>query len=236
MFDYVVVGKGLFGAAAARHLSTSSARLAVIGPDEPADPSRHPGVFASHYDQGRLQRHMSRNLVWALLSHRAYREYADIAAQSGIEFYFPVDSVHLAPHRKDSLFVEAATETARRLGIRCTMIERGDQVMERFPMLRFPQDSHGYIEHAPAGYINPRDLIRAQLEIAARRGASIIREPVVQIRSRGDHVEVVTGAGQIVLARRALVTVGAYCNAFDLVPRKLALRVKSETIILARVS
>jgi methionyl-tRNA synthetase len=236
MFDYIVVGKGMFGAAAARRLSAVSANVAVIGPDEPTDPSRHTGVFASHYDQGRLQRHMSRNLVWAMLSHRAYREYTGIKAESGIQFYQPVDSVHLAPHRKDSVFVEAASETAERLGIACTMIPRGAEVMERFPMLRFPLDSHGYIEHFPAGYINPRDLIRAQLAIAAGRGATIVPDTVVQIRNQGDRVVVTTGAGTTYEARQVLITVGAYCNSFDLVERKLALRVKSETIILARIS
>lgn len=236
MFDYIVVGKGLFGAAAARHLSAVSTSLAVIGPDEPVDASRHTGVYASHYDQGRLQRHMSRNLIWAILSHRAYLEYADIEAQSGINFYQPGDSIHLAPRSKDSVFVEAAAETAERLGIPCTMIDSGGQVMERFPMLRFPEDSHGYIEHVPAGYINPRDLIRAQLAIASRRGATIVPDTVVQIRNRGDHVVVVTGTGTTYEARRVLLTAGAYCNSFDLLPRKLALRVKSETIILARVS
>ena len=48
MFDYLVVGKGLFGSAAIRHLSLMSDNVAIIGPDEPADPDAHTGVFASH--------------------------------------------------------------------------------------------------------------------------------------------------------------------------------------------
>jgi methionyl-tRNA synthetase len=235
MFEYAVVGKGLFGAAAARRLSADTPDLVVIGPDEPADPSTHTGVFASHYDQGRLQRHMSRNLVWAILSHRAFAEYADIEAQSGIPFYVPIDSVHLAPRQKDSVFVEAAAETARKLAIPCTMIERGQQVMDRFPMLSFPVDSHGYIEHVPAGYTNPRELIRAQLAISARRGATVIPQTAIAIHNRGSHVEVLTLEGQLIRARRVLLTAGAYCNSWDLVPRKLAMRVKSEIILLARI-
>jgi methionyl-tRNA synthetase len=236
MFEYAVIGKGLFGAAAARHLSSVSGNIAVIGPDEPAELSTHTGVFASHYDQGRLQRHMSRNLVWAILSHRAYREYADIEARSGIQFYFPVDSVHLAPRSKDSVFVEAAAETARQLHISCTMVQDSRAVTERFPMLSFPHDSHGYIEHAPAGYTNPRDMIRAQLAISTGRGATVVRKEVMRVDDRGDHVAITTADGHSVQARRALITAGAYCNSFDLLRRKLAMRVKSEIIILARVS
>jgi sarcosine oxidase len=51
MYDYIVVGKGLFGAAAARYLGKFSDKTAIIGPDEPADPDSYDGVFASHYDQ-----------------------------------------------------------------------------------------------------------------------------------------------------------------------------------------
>ncbi|WP_428268665.1 FAD-dependent oxidoreductase [Haliangium sp.] len=235
MFDYIVVGKGLFGAAAARHLGAASARVAIIGPDEPA-PGQDATVYASHYDQGRLQRHMSRDLIWARLSHRAFGEYEALEAESGIRFYQPVPSVHLAPHSADSVFIEAAAETARRLAIECTTISHGAQVRARFPMLDFPDASHGYIEHIPAGYINPRDLIRAQLAVAAQRGVTVMADLVIEVRDRGDHVVVRTGAGGVYTARRVLLAVGAYCNGFELLRRKLALRVKCETILLARVA
>ena len=55
-YDYIVVGKGLMGAAAARHLSAHSSSIALIGPDEPPDRAAHAGVFGSHYDEGRITR------------------------------------------------------------------------------------------------------------------------------------------------------------------------------------
>ncbi|MEM1281723.1 MAG: FAD-dependent oxidoreductase, partial [Cyanobacteria bacterium P01_H01_bin.152] len=48
-YDYIVVGRGLMGAAAARHLSSWGHRVALIGPDEPPNRKTHPGIFASHY-------------------------------------------------------------------------------------------------------------------------------------------------------------------------------------------
>jgi sarcosine oxidase len=44
-FDFIVVGKGMMGAAAARHLALSGAKVALIGPDEPTDWANHTGVF-----------------------------------------------------------------------------------------------------------------------------------------------------------------------------------------------
>lgn len=53
-FKYIVAGRGMMGAAAARHLAENTEGVALIGPGEPADIKSHPGVFASHYDDGAL--------------------------------------------------------------------------------------------------------------------------------------------------------------------------------------
>ena len=55
-FKYIVVGAGMMGAAAARHLSVQTDGVALIGPDEPADRKTHQGVFSSHYDEARITR------------------------------------------------------------------------------------------------------------------------------------------------------------------------------------
>ena len=47
-YDVAVVGNGMFGAAATRHLSAQGLKVAAIGPAEPLDWQRHNGVFASH--------------------------------------------------------------------------------------------------------------------------------------------------------------------------------------------
>ena len=56
MYKIAVIGRGLIGSAAGRHLSMISDGIAVIGPNEPEDPVKHEGVFASHYDEGRIVR------------------------------------------------------------------------------------------------------------------------------------------------------------------------------------
>ena len=63
MFDVLVIGKGLMGSAAARYLREFGADTAVLGPDEPQKLQTHDGVFASHYDQGRIPRRLSKDLT-----------------------------------------------------------------------------------------------------------------------------------------------------------------------------
>ena len=76
-YAYIVIGKGLLGAAATRHLSATNQRVAVIGPDEPPNRAHHQGVFGSHYDEGRITRILDPNRIWALLAQRSIARYRD---------------------------------------------------------------------------------------------------------------------------------------------------------------
>ncbi|MDQ3248360.1 MAG: FAD-binding oxidoreductase, partial [Chloroflexota bacterium] len=85
------------------------------------------------------------------------------------------------------------------------------------------------------GYINPRSLVRAQLQIAAGQGATIIRDVVVRVEQSTQAVTVTTQTGEKFTAARLLIANGAYTNSFGLLPHPLALRIKSETTLHARV-
>ena len=91
--EVIVIGAGLIGAAAARHLSEAGLQVTLIGPDEPAEPDRHEGVFASHYDQGRLTRLIGRDPIYSKLAEHAIAEYAALESASGVTFHHPVGSL-----------------------------------------------------------------------------------------------------------------------------------------------
>lgn len=236
-FKYIVIGKGLIGSAASRYLSEFSEQVAVIGPDEPANQSRHDGVFASHYDQGRLTRVVSRDATWARIARRAINNYRMLEARSGISFYNPVgllvvDAPDLAPSRAQSWLDIAQAEE-----IPISYYEPGDQAWQAgFPYLRFPATHAVLHEPAPAGYINPREMLRAQLTIAAQQGATMLPETALTVRQSADGVHVTTAEGNRYRAERVLVAAGAFTNFHDLLPRQIALKIKTETIILGRVS
>jgi sarcosine oxidase len=101
--------------------------------------------------------------------------------------------------------------------------------------LQFPEGYDLFVEGPPSGYINPRDMIRAQLAVAVEAGAEILRETAVSIQKHNNHIQVNTQEGHQYRAEKVLLATGAYTNCFELLPRKLALRVKSETIVLGRV-
>ncbi|HEX6386072.1 MAG TPA: FAD-dependent oxidoreductase [Anaerolineae bacterium] len=233
-FDYLVVGKGLMGAAATRYLSEVSRRAGVIGPDEPANVSTHQGVFASHYDQGRITRRLSKDTVWATLAQRAIDQYRAIEAQSGIQFYFPRGGLYVALAGAAGEYLARVADIGRQLDVEYEQLTAAG-LRTRFPYLRFPDNCLGVWEAPPAGYINPRELVKAQLAIATQQGATVIREMAIAVVPDRNGVTVTTREGHTYRADKVLVAAGAFSNCFDLLQRKLALRVKSETIILARV-
>ena len=82
-----------------------------------------------------------------------------------------------------------------------------------------------------AGYINPRQLVEAQLKAALVRGGTVIREIVAGLTVKRDGLEITTRDGRRIQARKALLTAGGYSNT--LLERKLDLPTKSHTILLA---
>ena len=81
--DVLVIGAGMIGAAAARHLAENGLTVRLLGAVR-GNPDR---VHASHYDEARITRHIGPDAVWTDLAAAAIARYADLEAQSGITFH-----------------------------------------------------------------------------------------------------------------------------------------------------
>lgn len=167
-----VLGAGLIGSAAARHLALAGAQVTLIGPPEPLDWGRHDGVFGSHYDEGRITRGLDAMPFWATVSRASMARYDEIAELSGIPFFSRVGGLMAGLDVSD-----AATGGVGVAFDRIAPIEaRG----------------HGYhlpktvsVLHEPAaGHISPRRLVAAQQSICALLGVER-REETVRHMSAG---------------------------------------------------
>ena len=90
IYDIAVIGKGLVGSAALRHLTLNCPELnvCVIGPDEPRNRKTHVGVFSSHYDQGRITRVLDPSPLWGKLARESIARYPLIESASGLQFHY----------------------------------------------------------------------------------------------------------------------------------------------------
>lgn len=233
MFDYLVIGKGLFGAAATRYLSNLSKNVAVIGPDEPADPSSHTGIFGAHYDQARIiSQVINREPIWAAFSHQTFSQLPILEAALGDTIYSPVGCLYVAPGEDHNF--SAADQLAKRYQADYQRLNAKSQP-SHLPMLCFPENCQMLWERSPAGYLNPRKLLQGQLAVAHNNGAIFIREIVSELRDRLDHVEVRTKEGGTYTANKVLIATGAYSNCFNLIDRPLDLRLKIEFVIFGEL-
>jgi len=224
-----VIGRGLIGSAAARHLSKMGHDVALIGPDEPADFSRHGGVFASHYDEGRITRTFDTHPFWRQANSASIARYGEISAESGVEFYREVGVLHVGPG--ESTDTVAVGKIAAEAGILCEAYD-DTGLAERFPFLRSTAGMQGYFEPRNAGYISPRRLVRAQTIAAERAGARIIDEPALGISESGSGVTIRTRSGSVE-AERVLVAAGGHTQS--LLGQSLGFTVYARTAAMFRL-
>ena len=229
-FKYIIIGRGMMGAAAARHLAAETDGVALIGPDEPKDAAAHEGVFASHYDEARITRTIDPNPVWALLAKRSIARYGEIAAASGIDFFHPAGCLMVGPRRggRDP-YVADICAAAGRVGADVELID-DRSLAGRFPYFSFGSGCEGVFEAAGAGYVNPRRLVEAQSVLARRAGATLIAETVVSTRETGGGVLVRTAEGREVRGDRVLVAAGGFSIAGNLLPKPVDLSVYARTV------
>ena len=231
-FTVAVIGKGMIGAAAARHLAQRIEGVALIGPDEPSDRAAHHDVFGSHYDEGRIYRTLDRDLIWASLGARSSARYSKIEAASGVQFYDESGFMVVGPAGSEG--VEAYARSGEALGSDVERLGATDLAM-RFPFLQFGGDASGALQARGGGALSPRRLVEAQTIAAERQGATILREPVHTLVLRNSRVEITTASGQTLRASKVLVATGGFANVHDVLPRKLDIRVGGRTIVLAEV-
>ena len=219
---FAVVGRGMIGSAAARHLAKAGQDVTLIGPAEPEDRNDHDGVFGSHYDEGRITRLLDPHPVWEDLAAASIARYDDIRAESGIAFYNPVGLLIGAPEGSEYLDnVRAVRDGA---GVTCRELT-GDALRRAYPYLVFDEDMVMLHQSDLAGHISPRRIVAAQTKAALAHGAALVDEFAVGVRPGA--VETPSGIHHF---DRVLVACGAYTNT--VLEQPLALTPLARTITL----
>ncbi len=228
-----MVGLGLIGCAATRHLASAGVEVMGIGPAEPANWAEHDGPYASHYDSGRITRRLDARKEWAILAGRSIGQYAEIAEASGIGFHHPTGLVFV---RNDPDGIANQKQVIEDLHLPVSVGTVGESggsntVLAEY---RFPAGWTTLTEPDPAGFIDPRLMAQAQIVAAEKRGAQIRREAAVALDPvDGGGWRIRTTSGEVG-ARRVLLATGPYLQ--DLHTTELQACVRPEAVILGRIS
>ena len=229
-FDVIVVGAGMMGSAAARHLAEMGVRTALVGPAEPDKKASHTGVFASHYDQARITRKIDTRKNWARFSQEAIKRYPEIA-QKGNQGFFTESGALIAGSETASnrAFIQNAMRNAVANDVPHAAL-RGAELAARFPEFAFPDDVLALHEDRDAGWINPRLHVHAQINAAKKAGAILHRDTVVGICDHQGRAQVNCAGGVVLTADRVIVACGPFSKAEGLLPEPLPMKVYARTI------
>ncbi len=233
IYDFAVIGKGLIGSAAAKYLAAQGSVI-IVGPDEPKN-SGHGVVYASHYDQARIQRITGTDDCWTTLNRRSAKKYRALQEATGIYFHREIGCLYVNPHGWD-LYLERIKFLSPPGDKQHLLYNREQGWDNQFDAYQFPKGSVGFLEKELAGTINPRLLIEAQLQALTARNGKVLRSVAEKIIRSNEEWLIMTQGGNVVKARQALVAAGAFSNCFNLLPVKLDLTLKSEATIWAAVS
>jgi sarcosine oxidase len=131
--EVAVVGAGMMGSAAARHLADRGVRVALIGPEEPADRAAHDGVFASHYDAARITRRLDPDPGWSAAAAASIARYPELERRGGRRIFRETGVLMAGPETGPAAGFLAQTEAAgRAAGVGFERLSR-DAVSARFP-------------------------------------------------------------------------------------------------------
>ncbi|MGW6376043.1 NAD(P)/FAD-dependent oxidoreductase [Rhodococcus sp. NPDC055112] len=235
-FDVIVVGAGPIGAATARYLTALGADVLIVGPDEPARFDDHEGVWAGHYDQGRLAHVLEVPLVSSLLANRSIRRFPTLHENTGIEFAKPTPSLAVMPEAitdpesAEWFDRERLEGNAADLGVGVDRLDEAD-LRQRFRHLSFEPGHVGVLQQ-DAFIVNPRELVRALLGVATSGGATLVRDEITDIRREARGQRVTARSGSSWRARSVVVATGAATNAIGLIARPLAMDAFGATVVL----
>jgi sarcosine oxidase len=222
--NFLVVGKGMFGAATARYLAPH-AQVTVVGPEASADGSE---AYGAHHDEGRIIGYLGRDLLWSELNRHARVGMTELDPALITACGALTTTTDDGP---DYLGVAAEISERHGSGVRTLT---SAEARAGFPMLQFGSDET--ILHQPAaGHFSPRRYVALATQAARAQGAIVVPGTVHALRSSGEGVDAELGDGRRLRADTAIVATGAFAAGSSLLPVPVELRAKSEVYVMAEL-
>ena len=194
--DVLVVGLGAMGSAVSAQLATRG--TSVIGIDQYSPPHPH----GSTHGETRMTRlGVGEGAEYVPLVRRSHELWREIESQTTTQLLTQPGGLIMAS--PGSWFFDATRDIARRLKIEHEELTSAE-LRKRFAMFAVEDDTDGYYEPG-AGYVNPENAVRAQLDLARHAGAELrLGERVLNWSASGEGVGVVSDRARYACERLIL--------------------------------
>ncbi len=201
--QYVIVGAGAMGSAAAYHLARRGQRVILIE------------QFALGHSRGsshgaaRITRHSYAEPAYARLMPEAFRAWRELEADAGETLYIRTGGVSFSSPRVD--YVANVAANLAELGVRHWR-GSGSDWNQRHPAFSLPS-SYDVVFEPDAGMVAAARAVAVQIELARRHGGDRVRvieqDPVKRIDLESNRPVVVTESARFT-AETVIVTAGAW--------------------------
>lgn len=202
-YEYVVVGVGGIGSAAAYRLAR------IAGPEVLALEQfaiGHP--HGASQDHSRIIRLSYHDPAYTALTPHTYTAWAEVEEESGVQLVVKTGGLDLA--ETDGPVIDNYAKAMTAAGIPFDDMDAAE-AMRRFPQWRLT-GSERVLYQSEAGLVDAGKAIAAQVALARHHGATVLdNTPVRAIRAVGDGVEVHTDDG-VFHAGKLVVAADAWTN------------------------
>lgn len=204
-FEYVIIGAGAMGSAAAYHLARDGRRVLLL------EQFAVGHTRGSSHGESRIFRFAYPNADYAQLAMQCKPLWRQLEAESGERLLIETGGLDLADDPEGFNAVDEVARTLERLGAAYALLD-AEQVRARFPM--FSMSREGRAVYSPdAGILLADRCVRAFVRLAQAQGAVVHEHEAVRaIHPEDAHVWVET-AQQRYRARAVIITAGAWVNA-----------------------
>lgn len=187
-YDCIVIGLGGFGSSTLMHLADRG--LHVLGLEQ-YSPVHDRG--SSHGRTRIIRKAYFEHPDYVPLLRTAYDLWHELECRTGQSLYVPSGLILSGPAQGDT--IAGARQAAHDHDLPLEEMT-ASEARTRFPSFQFPDD-HQILREEDAGYLQVEECVRAQLNVAAQRGATTcFQESVQSWQSNGRHVRVVTNHGE----------------------------------------
>ena len=203
-YEYIVLGLGGFGSAAAYWLS-KRAGAEVLGLEQ----FELGHVRGESQDHSRIIRLSYHTPGYVELAKHAYRAWAEVERDSGEQLVLRTGGLDFA-HRVSAIPLRTYSESMDAAGVTYETLDAGE-IMRRWPPFRLSDDIHGLYQ-AESGIAMAARGNAAHQRMCREHGATLRdRAPVEAIRPLNGEIEVDAGGVQY-RCGRLIIAAGAWSN------------------------